>query len=68
MGESYSKQIEQLRQIQTSLADQARRLRVRGDEESSRPRPVRVRSKHGSYVTRQQSDDAPLVPGPTEPQ
>ena len=66
MGESYGKQIEQLKKIQTSLNDQARRLRKRS--ESLRQTGAEGEGKPRSFVARQHNDDLPMVPGPQDPQ
>lgn len=67
LGQTYAKQVEQLKRIQANLSDQARRLR--GPSAPARnPIPkVRVKSsKSSNYITRQQNEDLPMVPGPED--
>ena len=64
MGESYTRQIDQLKQIQSNLQERARTLRA---AEKSTKVKVRGRSNK-ALVTRRQSDDLPMVPGPKDVQ
>ena len=66
MGETYGQQIEQLKRIQSSLNDQARRLRKRSEGGISTNQVVGGSTK--SFVARQTNDDLPMVPGPQDPQ
>ena len=63
MGESYTRQIDQLKQIQSNLQERARTMR-----EVETSTKVKVRGKGKSLVTRRQNDDLPMVPGPKDVQ
>lgn len=73
LGQTYARQIEQLKRIQAGLNDQARRLRTgRPAELGANPAGsraagrVQVRGNRRSLVTRQQNEDLPMVPGPED--
>ena len=62
IGQAYVRQVEQLKRIQSNLRDQTNRLRRGGSE------PVSETKTGGKYVTRRQSEDFPMVPGPEDVQ
>lgn len=57
LGETYTRQMQQLRQVQLQLKKQ----RKAGDRT-----PIVIPGDHRTYVTRQQSETQPMVPGPEE--
>jgi len=70
IGAAYVKQVEQLRKIQSGLRDQTRtsmRNASRGKGKKD-VRPVTIRGDHRTYITRPQTEELPMVPGPKEVQ
>jgi hypothetical protein len=61
IGRAYVQQLQRLKRLRSTLRGQARPHR-RGS------RPVTIQGDHRSFITRQQRDDVPLVPGPEEAQ
>ena len=70
IGEAYVKQVEQLRKIQSGLRDQTRRSMKTGPGKGKNKdvRPVTIRGDHRTYITRPQTEELPMVPGPKEVQ
>ncbi len=66
VGQSYVKQVEQLRKIRRSLQERANRLRgkLRGNAQGT----VEIQGNHRNLITKRQYDQLPMVPGPEEPQ
>ncbi|MDH3628852.1 MAG: hypothetical protein OEV00_09865 [Acidobacteriota bacterium] len=56
LGETYSRQLKQLRQAQSELRNQ----KTRGKSQ------VVIPGTHRTYVTRQQRESLPMVPGPED--
>jgi hypothetical protein len=67
VGKAYTKQIEQLKKIQSRLQAQTRRLMQQQNSGSkSGTGSVAIRGDHRSYVTKPEREELPLVPGPKE--
>jgi DNA repair exonuclease SbcCD ATPase subunit len=68
IGKSYVKQLERLREMQSNLKSRSERLRRHYKSQRSNRGNISIPGSHRSVVTRQQSDEFPMVPGPEEPQ
>ena len=72
IGNAYSRQLDQLKKIQSKLQAQTRRMMkeqrpVEHTRAGNRPsQSVAIRGDHRSYVTRPEREELPLVPGPKE--
>lgn len=68
VGQAYVKQVEQLKKIQSNLREQTQKLRRDRRPGKPAPQSVRIKGDHRTYVTRQQRDGYPMVPGPKDVQ
>jgi hypothetical protein len=64
VGQAYVQQISQQKQIQGTLRDQARRMRGAGRRSATHR--VTIQGDHRTFVTRQEREELPLVPGPSD--
>jgi hypothetical protein len=68
IGKSYVRQLERLRDMQSNLKSRSERLRRHYRSQRSKKDQISIPGNHRSVVTRQQSDELPMVPGPEDPQ
>jgi hypothetical protein len=68
IGKSYVRQLERLREMQSKLKSRSERLRHQYRSQRTKRSQISFPGSHRSVVTRQQSDELPMVPGPTDEQ
>ena len=68
IGRSYVRQFERMRKMQTNLRGGSKRARDRRNGMGAGGSQIAIPGDHRSIITRQESDDLPMVPGPKEKQ
>jgi hypothetical protein len=68
IGKSYVRQLERLREMQTNLKSRSEKMRGHYKGRRQKKGQISIPGSHRSVVTRQQSDELPMVPGPEETQ
>jgi hypothetical protein len=68
IGRNYVRQFERMRKMQSNLRGAASKARPRRATRGTGGAQIAIPGDHRSIVTRQESDDLPMVPGPKEKQ
>jgi hypothetical protein len=68
IGRNYVRQFERMKKMQSNLRGRTKRARDRRAGRGAGGAQISIPGDHRSIVTRQESDDLPMVPGPKEEQ